>query len=99
MCPAPIMIMKYEEKPHARAANREVDHRNFMQRHMMKKPSIIEKRRPAGSGSQRENAFPIQARALVAGYDGAIWKLGIPPNRESVQRVVSPVASRKAAPS
>ena len=93
MCPAPMMIMKYDENPHATAAKRELYHLQPKQRHMMKKPSIMANRRLAGAGSQREYALPIQLRVVFAGYEGAIWKFGIPEKREFVHRVDSPVSS------
>ena len=44
------MMMKYVENPHASEANRAVGQRIFMQRHMMKNPSIMAKSRLAGDG-------------------------------------------------
>ncbi len=93
ICPAPIIIMKYDEKPHAIAANKALYHLNLRHRHIMKKPAIIANSRLAGDGRPSVYTLQIQPMAFPAGYDGAIWKLGIPPNSEFVQRVVSPVAS------
>ncbi len=67
MCPAPMMIMKYEENPQAIDAKSALYHLNLKHRHMMKNPAIMANSRFAGDGSPRVYTFHIQPIAFPAG--------------------------------
>ena len=64
-----------------------------------KNPIIIIATRLAGEGRPSPISVLTQFIRALEGYEGAIWKVGMPENNELVQRVVSPVASRKASAS
>ena len=94
--PAPMIMMKYDEKAYATAPMRAICHRARQESIKMKKPSIIMKSKLAGDGSHKPYTSLIHDSNALLPYDGAIWNMGIPENSELVHHVVSPVSALNA---